>query len=163
MKSSPLRISKAARAGAKWLVVALVVGFAVYRMKFAPMPVVTHTLATGPVVAEVMGTGTLEARVKTTISPRIQERLAEVLVDQGDAVKAGQLLARLDDGELKMQVEVAEAARAAASATPGAGEDRRGAGGGGGPAGAAGLQADLGLADEPNRLRRRTLTRRWST
>jgi multidrug efflux pump subunit AcrA (membrane-fusion protein) len=54
--------------------------------------------------------GTLEARVKTTISPRIQERLAEVLVDQGDAVSAGQLLARLDDGELKRQVEVAEAA-----------------------------------------------------
>jgi HlyD family secretion protein len=53
------------------------------------------------VAAEVMGTGTLEARVKTTISPRIQERLAEVLVDQGDAVSAGQLLARLDDGELK--------------------------------------------------------------
>jgi HlyD family secretion protein len=62
-------------------------------------------------------TGTIEARVKTTISPRIQERLAEVLVDQGDAVKGGQLLARLDDGELKMQVEVAEATRVAARAS----------------------------------------------
>ena len=82
----------------------MVVGFAVSRMKFAPMVVLTHTLATGPVVAEVMRTGTLEARVKTTISPRSQERLAEVLVDQGDAVRNGQLLARLDDGELKMQV-----------------------------------------------------------
>ena len=64
-----------------------------------------------------MGTGTLEARVKTTISPRIQERLAEVLVDQNDVVKTGQLLARLDDGELKMQVEVAEATRVAARAS----------------------------------------------
>jgi HlyD family secretion protein len=69
------------------------------------------------VVAEVLGTGTLEARVKTTISPRLQERLAEVLVDQGDAVGAGQLLARLDDGELRRQVEVAEAALASAKAT----------------------------------------------
>lgn len=112
-----MRFVAAARVGVKWLVVALVVGFAVYRMKFAPVAVLTHPLATGPVVAEVMGTGTLEARVKTTVSPRIQERLAEVLVDQGDWVKSGQLLARLDDGELKMQVEVAEAARLAAEAS----------------------------------------------
>jgi HlyD family secretion protein len=63
-----------------------------------------------------MGTGTLEARVKTTISPRIQERLAEVLVDQNDLVQAGQLLARLDDGELNRQVEVATASLAAARA-----------------------------------------------
>jgi multidrug efflux pump subunit AcrA (membrane-fusion protein) len=117
MKANNAKMWRWARTGLKWLVVALVVGFAVYRMKFAPMAVVTHKLAAGPVVAEVMGTGTLEARVKTTISPRIQERLAEVLVDQGDAVKSDQLLARLDDGELKMQVEVAEAARVAARAS----------------------------------------------
>jgi HlyD family secretion protein len=86
-------------------------------MKFTPVPVITYTVAAGPIVAEVMGTGTLEARVKTTISPRIQERLAEVLVDQDDMVKAGQLLARLDDGELKEQVEVATAALAASRAS----------------------------------------------
>ena len=117
MKANEATMWRWARTGLKWLVVALVVGFAVYRMKFAPMAVVMHKLATGPVVAEVMGTGTLEARVKTTISPRIQERLAEVLVDQNDVVKTGQLLARLDDGELKMQVEVAEATRVAARAS----------------------------------------------
>ena len=117
MKANEATMWRWARTGLKWLVVALVVGFAVYRMKFAPMAVVMHKLATGPVVAEVMGTGTLEARVKTTISPRIQERLAEVLVDQNDMVKTGQLLARLDDGELKMQVEVAEATRVAARAS----------------------------------------------
>jgi HlyD family secretion protein len=117
MNANKAKMWRWARTGLKWIVVALVVGFAVYRMKFAPMAVVTHKLATGPVVAEVMGTGTLEARVKTTISPRIQERLAEVLVDQNDVVKTGQLLARLDDGELKMQVEVAEATRVAAKAS----------------------------------------------
>ena len=106
-----------ARTGLKWLVVGLVVGFAVYRMKFAPMAVMAYTICMGEVRGEVMGTGTLEARVKTTISPRIQERLAEVLVDQNDVVKTGQLLARLDDGELKMQVQVAEAMRVAARAS----------------------------------------------
>jgi HlyD family secretion protein len=94
-----------------WLVVAVVIVFAVYRLKFSPMPVAAYILATGEVRGEVMGTGTLEARIKTTISPRIQEQLAEVLVDQNDFVKAGQLLARLDDGELKMQVGVAEEIR----------------------------------------------------
>jgi HlyD family secretion protein len=100
-----------------WLIVGAVVAFAVYRFKFSPMPVTSHTIATGEVRGEVMGTGTLEARVKTVISPRIQERLAEVLVDQGDTVKSGQLLARLDDAETKQQVAIAEAALTAARAT----------------------------------------------
>jgi len=105
------------RTPVKWLIVVLVIGFAVYRVKYAPVPVIAHTIAAGPVVEEVMGTGTLEARVKTTISPRIQERLAEVLVDQGDAVKSGQLLARLDDSETRQQVAIAEATLSAARAT----------------------------------------------
>jgi len=79
--------------------------------------VVAHTVARGEIVAEVMGTGTLEARVKTTVSARIQERLAEVLVDQGDSAKAGQLLALLDDAESKQQVAIAEATLAAAKQT----------------------------------------------
>jgi RND family efflux transporter MFP subunit len=113
--SSPVR--PWARTGLKLLMVVAVAAVLVYWFKFSPVPVVSHGIARGPVVAEVMGTGTLEARVKTTISPRIQERLAEVLVDQGDYVTAGQLLARLDDGELRRQVEVSEAALASAKAT----------------------------------------------
>lgn len=100
-----------------WLMAAAIVVFAVYRLKFSPTPVAAYTVAIGDVRGEVMGTGTLEARVKTTISPRIQERLAEVLVDQGDAVKCGQLLARLDDAETRQQVAIAEATLTAARAT----------------------------------------------
>jgi HlyD family secretion protein len=100
-----------------WLIVTAVAGFAVYKLKFAPVPVVAYTVARGEIVAEVMGTGTLEARVKTTVSARIQERLLEVLVDQGDTVKAGQLLARLDDAESKQQVAIAAATLAAAKQT----------------------------------------------
>jgi HlyD family secretion protein len=93
----------------KWLLLLAVAGLAVARVKFAPVPVEAVPVRVDTVVAEVMGTGTLEARVKTTLSPRIQERLAEVLVDQGDSVQAGQLLARLDAGELERQLAVAEA------------------------------------------------------
>lgn len=101
----------------KVVLLALVVGLILYRVKWAPVPVIAHEIQPATIVAEVMGTGTLEARVKTTVSPRIQERLAEVLVDQNDPVQAGQVLARLDDGELRQQVEVSTAALAAARAT----------------------------------------------
>lgn len=100
-----------------WLLVAGIAGFAVYKLKVKPAEVIVPNVAQSTTTDEVMGTGTLEARVKTTVSARIQERLAEVLVDQGDKVKAGQLLARLDDAEIKQQVAIAEAALAAARQT----------------------------------------------
>jgi len=97
-----------------WLIVAGIAGFAVYKLKVKPAEVVVPNVTPNEVTNEVMGTGTLEARVKTTVSARIQERLVEVLVDQGDRVKAGQLLARLDDAEIKQQVAIAEATLVAA-------------------------------------------------
>jgi len=102
---------------AGWLIVASVAAVVIYRARLAPVPVRSVEVTPVVVTAEVLGTGTLEARVKTAISPRIQERLVEVLADQGDTVVAGQVLARLDDGELKKQVEVAEASLAAARST----------------------------------------------
>ena len=99
------------------LAIAGVAVLVVYKTKLAPVPVLAHKVERGPIMAEVMGTGTLEARVRTTVSARIQERLAEVLVDQGDQVKAGQMLARLDDAESKRQVSIAEATLAAARQT----------------------------------------------
>lgn len=101
---------------APYVTLVVVIGLLVWRWKFAPVLVEVHEIKTGPMGAETMGTGTLEARVKATISPKIQGRLAELLVDQNDAISAGQLLARLDDGELKQQVQVAQAALAAAQA-----------------------------------------------
>lgn len=79
---------------------------------FAAVPVVEHRVESGVLVSEVMGTGTLEARVKSTISPKIAGRVHEILVDQGDEVRAGQLLFTLDDSELKQQVEIAQATTA---------------------------------------------------
>jgi len=105
------------RTAAKVLVPLGVVAFVVFRFFTAAVPVVARPVGRGLVVAEVMGTGTLDARIKTTLSPRLQERLAEVLVDQGDFVQAGQLLARLDDAELRQLVAIAEASLAGAQAS----------------------------------------------
>ena len=101
---------------AKLLAVIATVGGAVYWLKFSPTPVREHRIEAGEIVAEVMGTGTLEARVKSTVSPKIAGRIEKLLADQGDAVQAGQLLFTLDDAELKQQVEIAEADIASAQA-----------------------------------------------
>lgn len=100
----------------KLLAAAAVVGGIVYWLKFSPVPVREHRIEVGEIVAEVMGTGTLEARVKSTVSPKISGRIEKLLADQGDGVKAGQPLFTLDDAELKQQVEIAQADIASAQA-----------------------------------------------
>lgn len=114
---SPPRFRRSLRIALKLLVVVAVAGLLVFQLRFSSVPVMAHAVARGPVAADVMGTGTLEARIEATISPRIQGRLAELLVDQNDRVKAGQLLARLDDAEWREQVAVAKAGLDAALAT----------------------------------------------
>ena len=101
----------------KYLLVAAVVAIIVYWVRFSPLPVTGHPVTRGAVTAEVMGTGTLEARVQTTMSSKISGRVSELLADQGDEVQEGQVLLRLDDSELKQQVEIARSALAAANAS----------------------------------------------
>ncbi len=100
------------------LLLAAIAGVVIF-LRTRPVPVEVHPIDRGPLVAEVMGTGTLEARVRATISPKIAGRLSEVLVDQGDHIEAGQLLASLDDDELAQQVRVAEATIEAAKVSVG--------------------------------------------
>lgn len=101
---------------AKLVIGAVITAFIAYYLLFAPVPVAVYRVETGNVIAEVMGTGTLEARVKASISPKIAGLLTQVLVDQGDRVKKGQLLATLDDRDLLAQVEVYKAEIAAVKA-----------------------------------------------
>lgn len=100
------------------LVLAIIAGI-VWYIRSQPIPVESHVVATGPVVRSVMGTGTLEARVRTTVSPKIQGRIAEVLVDQGSLVKVGQLLVQLDDEDMAQQVRMATAVIGSSEATLG--------------------------------------------
>ncbi len=101
----------------KWVLGVCVLAGVLVRGVLNAFPVVVHEVQRSFMIAEVTGTGTLDARIKTTISPKLQEVLAEVFVDVGDQVKQGQNLARLDDRELTRQVEVSEAILAAARAT----------------------------------------------
>jgi HlyD family secretion protein len=105
------------RKGWKWAVVLVVIAAVGYKVKFAPVPVSTAPVSVGEVVAEVMGTGTLEAHYQSTVSPKISGLIVELLADQNDWVKGGQLLTRLDDSDLKREVTTQEAVVKAAEAT----------------------------------------------
>lgn len=100
----------------RWLIIPLIVGGVVYQLRFAPVPAQSVSPKRQTIVSEVMGTGSLEARVSTTISPKIAGRIGQVLVDQGDTVEPQQLLVQLDDEELQQQVEIAKAYLEAAQA-----------------------------------------------
>ena len=101
----------------KFLIALLVLVGAFYWFVLKPMPVQTHVIEQGAITAAIMGTGTLEAHIKATISPKISGRLTAVHVDQGHRVIKGQLLAALDDVDLRQQVEVAQAGISAAHAS----------------------------------------------
>lgn len=100
----------------RWGLVLVAIGAGYYQLRLSPVAVSGEPPQQQTIVAEVMGTGTLEARVSTTISPKIAGRIDRVLVDQGDAVTEGQVLAQLDDEDLRQQVEIASANREAAEA-----------------------------------------------
>ena len=94
---------------------------------YAPL-VSTMIPGVRPVTTQVLVTGTISARHDLPIGDGGQaERIVRVLVQVGDPVKRGQLLAQLDDSVLKPQVaELAAAlARARAQATLSAAEYRR--------------------------------------
>ena len=59
--------------------------------------------------AQVYGNGTVEAKVVVNIASKITGRIVEIGADQGDAVKRGQVLAKLDLSELQAQNRQAEA------------------------------------------------------
>lgn len=58
--------------------------------------------------------GEIRAREEAALSFRVGGNLVRRLVDVGDTVKRGQLLAELDPGDLRLQVEAAQAQLAAA-------------------------------------------------
>jgi RND family efflux transporter MFP subunit len=61
--------------------------------------------------------GVVRARTETTAAFRVGGKMIERLVDVGDRVEAGEVLARLDAVDLDLQVESAEAEVAAATAS----------------------------------------------
>ncbi len=81
----------AAAAAAAWLV-------------WGPARVSVEQPARGMALEAVYATGTVEPTVEIRIAPRVAGRLVELHADEGDVVRKGALLARLEDVDLKAQV-----------------------------------------------------------
>ncbi len=76
----------------------------------------TTAVTRGLIVATVNAAGNLEPEIEVTLSFKGTGRVEEVLVEEGEEVTAGQALARLETGELELQVAQAKASLAAAEA-----------------------------------------------
>jgi RND family efflux transporter MFP subunit len=82
----------------------------------AAFPVTLAPVERGPVSGSVTYTGTVTPYVEEDVFPRVMGRIVEMPVYPGDAVKPGQIVARLDGVELGSKVQEAAAGAAAASA-----------------------------------------------
>jgi HlyD family secretion protein len=75
----------------------------------APPRIETVTLVKRELTSQVYGNGTVEAKVVVGVSSKITGRIVELYADQGDLVKRGQLLAKLEDQDFLQQQRQSEA------------------------------------------------------
>lgn len=87
------------------------------RGPLAPVGVETATVMRADLSPSVYGIGTVEAQHAYSVGPIQAGRVLRVLVDHGDAVKAGQLLAEIDPVDLRQRAEAARSAVARARQT----------------------------------------------
>ena len=119
-----LKIDQGARAGGGGrggmvvlivvVIVAVVAGgwFVSQRAQAAAVKVETVNAVTGPgggSGAVLNGSGYVVARRRATVSSKVTGKVLEVFVEEGQAVKKGQVLARLDDSQMRAALAVAQA------------------------------------------------------
>src|SRR5690606_28540259 len=75
----------------------------------APVEVRVAHPTSGPAFEAVYATGTVEPTLEIRIAPQMAGRIVELKVDEGDTVRKGQLLARLEDADLLAAVAELEA------------------------------------------------------
>jgi HlyD family secretion protein len=84
---------------------------------FAPPKVKVVTAEKRDLTAQVYGNGTVEAKVVVGISSKITGKVIQLYADQGNYVKKGQLLARLESDDVIQQQAQSEAEVSRADAT----------------------------------------------
>jgi RND family efflux transporter MFP subunit len=82
-------------------------------MQAAAVPVTTTVVARESVAHPVLATGTTEPLQAADVGPQLTARVTAVLIEEGDTVKAGQPLVRLDvvSGQLREQQSAAQVAQ----------------------------------------------------
>ena len=97
---------------------ALVVALTIVGCRFGARPSAQEASTPEPIKSSkgIIVEGRIVPRAQVTLSSAIGGKVAEVLVKEGDSVSIGQVLLRLDDGQLRAQVAEAEAGLSAARA-----------------------------------------------
>ena len=78
----------------------------------AAIPVEVALPVRGEMLAMYSGTATLEAEADAEVIAKVGGEVRRILVEEGDRVKAGQVLAQLDDRQLRLQAAQTRAALA---------------------------------------------------
>lgn len=123
---------------------ALVLGVAAFMIasRLKPIPVVAMPVVRGTAVEAVYATGTVEAEDRVQIKAKTSGSIAEILVKEGDRVKKGDLLARIDSPQLTFDLKRGKVDLSAAAAQGGTAAPQLEAL----KAQAAAISADLGMA-----------------
>ena len=117
-RSGQRGVSEAGRGGVlKWLVILGLAGAAGfwYWKGRETLPEVTTVMVraeSGTAAARstlLNGSGYITARRAATVSSKVTGKVVEVLIEEGKSVKAGDLLARIDDSNVQASLQLAEA------------------------------------------------------
>jgi len=73
------------------------------------VPVEVGAVYKGDIAAHFQGTATLEAEEETQVVAKVSGVVKEIMVEEGDLISKGQILAKLDDEKISVQVEQAAA------------------------------------------------------
>ena len=107
--------SSAIRLSAGLLAALIVMGGGAYWRFMREIPVRTAALEQN-VEVRVFGIGTIEAQIVSKVGFQIVGKVISIEADQGDVVKSGVLLAKLDDDAQRAKLKKSEAAQRQASA-----------------------------------------------
>ncbi len=75
----------------------------------APVPVEVSTPTRGDILAVYSGTAPIEALAEADVIAKVSGEVRSILAEEGDTVKKGQILARLDGDMLKLELSESEA------------------------------------------------------
>jgi RND family efflux transporter MFP subunit len=75
-----------------------------------PRPVRVTTVVMAPIASDMIFSGTVQARIQADLGFRVSGKIISRLVEVGDQVRAGQVLARLDDSDLALTEQADDAA-----------------------------------------------------
>jgi membrane fusion protein (multidrug efflux system) len=75
----------------------------------APVPVIAAVATNETFTEKLEALGTTKANESVIVTPTLEERVVNILFEDGDSVRKGQILVKLDDSEARYQLQEAKA------------------------------------------------------